>query len=66
MIAHLQSQFSDLQMHPLADQISEQLISPFQVELPKSVLTQAQDFVQATFDFRQNTSRTVTCTGDEL
>ncbi len=54
MIAHLQSQFSDLQMHPLADQISEQLISPFQVELPKSVLTQAQDFVQATFDLRQS------------
>lgn len=54
MIAHLQSQFSDLQTHSLADQISEQLLSPFHIELPKFVLTQAQDFVQATFELRQS------------
>lgn len=54
MIAHLQSQFSDLADQPLADLISDQLLSPFQIELPKSVLNQAQEFVQATFDLRKS------------
>lgn len=34
--------------------ISEQILSPFQVELPKSVLTEAQDFVAAAFRMRQS------------
>lgn len=52
-IQQLRADFPGLQNEPLEDVVSEQLLSPFIVELPKSVLTQAQSFVEKIFAVRE-------------
>jgi hypothetical protein len=43
-----------LDREKLSDLVSENLISPSQVELPKSIFAQAQSMVQACFSLREN------------
>ena len=52
-IEHLQTQYAGLKNQPLETLVSENLISPFDVELPTSVLKQGQDFIAACFQLRQ-------------
>ncbi len=52
-IQHLESTYSGLAAHPMADLVSENLLSPFEVVLPSSVLKQGQDFITACYQLRQ-------------
>ena len=51
-IAHLTAQHSSLKKEELEPLISENLLSPFTVKLPKDILRQAQDFTRAAFGLR--------------
>lgn len=55
-IQQLRCSFKGLKDQPLEDIISENLISPFDVELPVSVLKQAQDIISAIFSLREKPS----------
>ncbi|WP_373998357.1 hypothetical protein [Bdellovibrio bacteriovorus] len=55
-IQQLKTSYPALQQKQLEDIVSENLISLFAVELPSSVLKQAQDVVAALFSLRQNQS----------
>ncbi|KHD88688.1 MAG: hypothetical protein OM95_07760 [Bdellovibrio sp. ArHS] len=52
-IQQLRSSYPGLQTKPLEDIVSENLISPFAVELPSSVLKQAQEVVATLFALRE-------------
>ncbi len=53
-IEHLQKQHPDLASEDLNGLISENLLSPFEVHLPKDILSQAQQFVKAVFGLRSS------------
>lgn len=53
-IQHLKKTYPDLQSTELDPLVSENLLSPFVLELPKSVLEQAQKSVSALFRLREN------------
>jgi hypothetical protein len=55
-IDHLTGQHSSLQKDQLLPLISENLLSPFHVKLPKDILRQAQDFVRSAYQLRQSRS----------
>lgn len=55
-IRQLKGSFPGLQSHPLEDLVADNLISPFTVELPQSVLQQAQAAVSLLFSLRERTS----------
>lgn len=55
-IHQIRSSFKGLQNEPLESIIAENLISPFTVELPASVLKQAQDIVAGLFAMREKKS----------
>ncbi|WP_374029304.1 hypothetical protein [Bdellovibrio bacteriovorus] len=55
-IRQLRSSFPRLEKEPLEDLVAENLISPFAVELPKSVLEQAQKAVSLLFSLREKES----------
>jgi hypothetical protein len=50
----LRTDFPELQNEPLEDIVSDQLLSPFTVELPASVLKQAQSFIEKIFAVRES------------
>lgn len=52
-IQHLENQYEGLKSKPLADLVSENLLCPFDIQLPPSVLKQGQDFISACFQLRQ-------------
>ncbi len=52
-ITQLQASFQGLRTHNLEDLVSENLISPFTVPLPRKILTQAQDIIAAAFYLRE-------------
>ena len=52
-IQQLRTRFPGLQNEPLEELVSDQLVSPFHVELPSSVLTQAQSFIKKIFAVRE-------------
>ena len=51
-IEHLTSRHSSLKKEDLEPLISENLLSPLSVKLPKDILSQAQSFVRACFALR--------------
>lgn len=53
-ISHLLKVHPTLSEKELDELISPQLLSPFEVRLPKSLLNEAQDFVEATFKLRES------------
>lgn len=53
-IQRLQSTFPGLKNHPLESLIADNLISPFTVELPQSVIDEAQQCIAALFRLREN------------
>lgn len=53
-IQQLKSSFKGLSQQPLDSLVSENLVSPFTVGLPKSLLTEAQEGVAALFRLREN------------
>jgi hypothetical protein len=53
-VSHLVKAHPSLSKEQLDGLISEQILSPFHVELPKALLHEAQDFVAAAFHMRQN------------
>lgn len=55
-IQHLQKNFPGLKNQPLENLVAENLISPFAVEIPKSILSQAQKFIELIFSLRQKDS----------
>lgn len=55
-IQQLRSSFPGLQEKPLEDIVSENLISPFSVDLPRSVLEQAQKVISLIFYMREKKS----------
>ncbi len=55
-IQQLRATFPGLQQKPLEDIVSENLISPFTVQLPASVLQQAQNIVSLLFSLREKGS----------
>lgn len=55
-ISLLKSQFQGLQNRALNDYVSENLLSPFKVSLPTTLLNQAQHITQALFKLRINES----------
>ncbi|WP_415064217.1 hypothetical protein [Bdellovibrio sp.] len=55
-IQQLRTAFPGLQQKPLEDIVSENLISPFTVQLPTSVLQQAQNIVSLLFSLREKAS----------
>jgi hypothetical protein len=46
--------FPSLSLEQVSSLVSENLLSPFKVELPRSILVQAQDFVSAIFRLRES------------
>lgn len=52
-IQHLRKSYPDLKQQPLEEVLSENLFSPFQLELPQAVLKQAQDIISAIFELRE-------------
>ncbi|MFS4458622.1 hypothetical protein [Bdellovibrio sp. HCB2-146] len=52
-IQQLRASFPQLENEPLEELVSDQLVSPFHVELPSSVLTQAQNFIEKIFAIRE-------------
>ena len=52
-IQHLQVQYPGLKTQPLENLISENLLCPFEVKLPSSILKQGQDFIAACFELRE-------------
>ncbi len=52
-IQQLRTSFPGLQNKPLENLVSDNLLSPFVVELPPEALTQAQDFIQNIFSVRE-------------
>ncbi len=52
-IAELRLAYNDLKNHPLEDILSDNLISPFDVQLPAAVLKQAQDIISILFNMRE-------------
>ncbi|MBO9666720.1 MAG: hypothetical protein J7501_07880 [Bdellovibrio sp.] len=55
-ISQLRSAYKGLENEPLESHISDNLLSPFIVELPQSVLKQAQDVVSTLFALREKKS----------
>lgn len=55
-IQQLRSTFPELEKQPLETLVAENLISPFSIHLPKSVLEQAQKVVAALFGMREKAS----------
>jgi hypothetical protein len=53
-IQQLQKDFQGLQAQPLDTLVSENLLSPFTIRLPESVLNQAQQTVEVLFRLREN------------
>lgn len=53
-IAHLLKTHPTLSEKELDELIAPQLLSPFEVKLPKSLLKEAQEFVRATFTLRES------------
>ena len=54
MVSHLVDGPFSLDRERLEPLISENLFSPFQIELPKNILAQAQEMVKACFQLREN------------
>lgn len=63
-ISHLLKAHPHLQREKLDELVSPLLLSPFQVSLPKSVLQEAQAFVKACFQLRENQSYQSTLAGE--
>lgn len=55
-ITQLRTSFPDLKNQPLEDLVSENLISPFAVHLPSSILSQAKKIVELIFSMREKSS----------
>ena len=55
-IERLRYSFPDLKNEPLESLVADNLLSHFSVELPQSVLTQAQDVIAALFGLREKKS----------
>lgn len=55
-IRQLRTSFPGLEKQPLEDLVAENLISPFAIELPKSVLEQAQKIISLLFSLREKPS----------
>lgn len=55
-IQQLKNTFQGLTNEPLEDLVSENLISPFSIRLPKSVLEEARTGIAALFRLRENTA----------
>jgi hypothetical protein len=55
-IDQLRSSHASLKLQPLETLISENLISPFELELPVHVLTQAQSIIETIFKMREQSS----------
>lgn len=55
-IQQLRSSFPGLSQEPLENIVAENLISPFQVELPDSVRSQARDIIALLFSMREKKS----------
>ncbi|MEN0058766.1 MAG: hypothetical protein AAGB31_08020 [Bdellovibrio sp.] len=55
-IQQLQSSLEGLKQFPLDDLISENLLSPFSLEIPSAILQQAQNIVASLFHLREQTS----------
>lgn len=53
-IEHLQQNHPTLASEDLGALISENLLSPFEIRLPKDILSQAQNFVRASFHLRSS------------
>ncbi|WP_413289120.1 hypothetical protein [Bdellovibrio sp. HCB337] len=53
-LAQLKKSFPGLQNQPLETLVSENLLSPFTIQLPESVLRQAQKAVEVLFRLREN------------
>ena len=53
-VSHLKGHHPTLENVGWDQLVSENLLSPYKVQLPKSVLSQAQDFVRAAFALREN------------
>ncbi len=51
-IQHLENTYPGLKAQPLDALVSDNLLCPFHVELPLSVLKQGQDFISACFELR--------------
>lgn len=52
-LQQLRADFPGLVNEPLEEIVSEQLLSPFTIELPKSVLTLAQNFIEKIYAVRE-------------
>lgn len=55
-IRQLRSSFPALQNQPLEDLVADNLISPFSLQLPESVLTQARQVIELIFSMRNQAS----------
>lgn len=55
-ISQLESSYPRLQNQPLSLIVSENLISTFNIELPKDILTQAQNIIASAFAMREHPS----------
>ena len=55
-IQHLISQYPSLSLEKLNPLISPELLSPYRVELPASILSQAQEFISAIYSLRRQPS----------
>lgn len=55
-IQQLRTSFPGLQNQPLEDLVAENLISPFTVQLPSAVLSQAQRVIELIFSMREKSS----------
>ena len=64
MITHFTQSPWSLQREKLESLISDNLFSPFQIELPKNVLAQAQEMVKACFGLREHPNYQKTYTAE--
>jgi hypothetical protein len=55
-ISQLEKSYEGLKAQPLSPLISENLISPFHIELPADILKQARDIVAAAFSLREKSA----------
>lgn len=55
-ISHLCGKHPTISREALDQLISPQLLSPFEINLPRSILSQAQDFVSACYELREKES----------
>jgi hypothetical protein len=53
-IQHLKNNFPGLAQEPLEELISENLLSPFKIQIPRKYLEQAQDAIKAIYKLRED------------